>query len=60
MQNVAWYQGESLKRLLQGVALGAFATVFRKVCITAKLLLERLNTLSRHVWYVIESTVAND
>ena len=27
MQNVAWYQGESLKRLLQGVALGAFATL---------------------------------
>jgi hypothetical protein len=27
MQNVAWYQGESLKRLLQGAALGAFATL---------------------------------
>ena len=27
MQTVAWYQGESLKRLLQGVALGAFATL---------------------------------
>jgi hypothetical protein len=27
MQNVAWYQGESLKRLIQGVALGAFATL---------------------------------
>src|SRR5271154_511106 len=27
MQNVAWYQGESLKQLLQGAALGAFATL---------------------------------
>ena len=27
MQTLAWYQGESLKRLLQGVALGAFATL---------------------------------
>ena len=27
MQNLAWYQGESLKRLLQGAALGAFATL---------------------------------
>ena len=26
-KTVAWYQGESLKRLLQGVALGAFATL---------------------------------
>ena len=27
MQTLAWYQGKSLKRLLQGVALGAFATL---------------------------------
>ena len=27
MQTLAWYQGESLKRLLQGVAVGAFATL---------------------------------
>ena len=27
MQTLAWYQGELLKRLLQGVALGAFATL---------------------------------
>jgi hypothetical protein len=27
MQNVAWYQGESLKRLLQGAALGVAATL---------------------------------
>jgi hypothetical protein len=26
MQNIAWYQGESLKRLLQGVAVGVVAT----------------------------------
>src|SRR5271155_2987484 len=27
MQPLAWYQGDSLKRLLQGAALGAFATL---------------------------------
>jgi hypothetical protein len=27
MPTSAWYQGESLKRLLQGAALGVFATV---------------------------------
>ena len=27
MPTSAWYQGESLKRLLQGAALGAFATL---------------------------------
>ena len=27
MQNVAWYQGDSLKRLLQGVAVGVVATL---------------------------------
>ena len=27
MQNVAWYQGDSLKRLLQGAAVGAVATI---------------------------------
>ena len=27
MQNLAWYQGESLKRLLQGVAVGVVATL---------------------------------
>ena len=27
MQNVAWYQGDSLKQLLQGAALGVFATL---------------------------------
>ena len=27
MQNVAWYQGESLKRLLQGAAVGVAATL---------------------------------
>ncbi len=27
MQNVVWYQGDSLKRLLQGVAVGVVATV---------------------------------
>jgi hypothetical protein len=27
MQNVAWYQGDSLKRLLQGAAVGVVATV---------------------------------
>jgi len=27
MQNVAWYQGDSLKRLLQGVAVGVAATL---------------------------------
>jgi hypothetical protein len=30
--------------------------VFRKVCITANFLLERLNALIRHLEYVIEST----
>jgi len=28
MQNLAWYQGESLKRLLQGAAVGVAATLF--------------------------------
>jgi hypothetical protein len=27
MQNVAWYQGDSLKRLLQGAAVGVVATL---------------------------------
>jgi hypothetical protein len=27
MPTSAWYQGESLKQLLQGAALGAFATL---------------------------------
>jgi hypothetical protein len=27
MQNLAWYQGESLKRLLQGAAVGVVATL---------------------------------
>jgi len=27
MQNVAWYQGDSLKRLLQGAAIGVAATI---------------------------------
>ena len=27
MQNVAWYQGESLKRLLQGAAVGVVASL---------------------------------
>ena len=27
MQNVAWYQGDSLKRLLQGAAVGVAATL---------------------------------
>jgi hypothetical protein len=27
MQNVAWYQGDSLKRLLQGAAVGVIGTV---------------------------------
>jgi hypothetical protein len=27
MPSSAWYQGESLKKLLQGAALGAFATL---------------------------------
>jgi hypothetical protein len=27
MQNVAWYQGDSLRRLLQGAAVGVIATV---------------------------------